>query len=717
MSLPREHTRRSGNGFPRSSSTRRLASKQDLLSRFQDHEDNNDDDDIFGEPYDDLFQKKLDEPYSLDNDFQTLKLSNSPKFNMHTPKFNSSINSNKISNDNLRVKAAKSRPTLSPHNMISRYTESPEQESFDDFLEITSDNAIQSLSMSLATQLQKGNSPREIHLSPSPTSMSTSSPKRRKSLSEYSEGTDDTDVTSHFDDEDFENLDDIFGNEESGIYGARSKQKAHDSAVIKAQNHLSMKQRRLRDAAELEELELYQKYNRTKQDMEEVNTLKLKDFNHYNKLEDDVLENDKTVNYEYTKDDFEVFEDGFDLHGPIDFNVNKLKQYSEGKNSFGISNKSNSRHPVVTSKMSMPNFRKSGSANFKNVKKFKSSINLEKALQNDFDEHPVFNNNNRLIRKLDRIPSFYQKNDNQPNIHLENNVESQKQASKSIEIQRQQLLNKFMEVKEKERRLKPGYFNPLNTKKKITETPKKGTHRKIGLVRNLNSLSIPVASESSKMKFNYKSGIWEGNDIELMKFEDFPNAAGPTNNLSQAKPGLITSQDFDMKNKKIHGNMIFDLEQLRWINLDHEDDLDIFGDLPNLEQNNHSSPNRMPSRQTAGMTVKKSPMKKTESMRGVSQFTQRTTSTNSTNSNSENSITDEEDSGQMEGYEFNIPDKLIEKFEKEEAKINKKIKNWFNSRQHYKIDNQNPVQYNHDYFWEIRKMVIEDDESAHEYIY
>lgn len=715
-------SKRSGNGFPRSSSNRRLASKLDLLSKYQDKEENeNNDDDIFGEPYDDLFQKKLEEPYSLENDFHTLKLSNSPKFNMHTPKFNSSINSHKVSNDILKVKHAKSRPSLSPHNLISKYTESPEQESFDDFLELASDNDVQSLSMNLEVQLNKGISPKEIQLSPSPTSMSTSSPKRRKSLSEYSEDTNDTDVTSQFDDEDFDDLDDIFGNEESGIYRPNeraSKKSVHQSIAKKVNNHLHMKQKKLQDAAELEELELYKRYNRIKNDNEEVNTLKLKDFKHYNNFEEDAIENEKTINYEYTKDDFEVFEEGFDLDGPIDFDTKKLKQYSDGKNDFGLSSIGRGARPTITSKMSMPNFRKSGSSNnFKNIKKFKSSINLEKELQDDFNEHPVFNNNNRIIRKLDRIPSFYQKSENQ-NYQFENDMISQKQMSKSIELQKQQLLNKFMEIKEKERRMNAS-FSPKRHTKKVTESPPKTAHhKKIGLVRNLNGHSVPIASKTSKMKFNSRSGIWEGNDIELMKFEDFPpNTATSTINLNLTKPGLITSQDFDMKSKNIHGNMFFDLEQLKWININHEDELDIFGDLPNLDQED-ISPNRMSSmarsRQSTGAGMKKS-----VSMRGVSQFTQRTTSTNSTSTNSKDNMTDDEDedSSQMEGYEFNIPDKLIEKFEKEEAKINKKIKNWFNNKQHYRIDYHAQVKFNHDYFWEIRKMVVEDDESSsHEYV-
>lgn len=720
----------------RSKSNSRLSSKQDLLSRFQDKEESGGtEDDVFGDPYDDtdnIFQEKLDDPYYIENEFQTLKISNSPKFNTNSTFNTINGTSKNHNNDNKTIKLSKGKATLSPHNDIMKYVESPENiDSFDeDFLDI--DEIQPTLKTKQPIQPPQ---PIELKFSPSPTTISTSSPKRRKSLSEYSEDTNETDVTSQFNDDDFEDIDDIFGNEESGLY---KDEKSHSSIQEvnndKIKQHLLMKQKKLQIDAEIEERELYKKYQKANYNKDdEINTIKLKDFTNYQnkkfKEDNDVLENDKTIKYEYTRDEFDIFEDGFDFNGPILFDSKKLKQFSNNQgNEFNRKN-SNIRLPSINPKMSMPNFNRLNSNN-KSMKKYKSSINLAKEYEDEFEvnEHPVFNNNNKIIRKLDRIPSFYHKNNNNDN----NNNNENQQMNNDIELQKQQLLNKFMEISEKQKRMNNGYNynNDKNqspnkaNKKHSLSSPQRNSTKKIGLVRNLNDKSVPLDNnKNNKMKYNPLSKKWEGNDIELIKFENLSTSNLKSQNFT--KPGLITNQKFNNKDKKIQGNMVFDPDELRWINLNNNEIEDVFKDLPNLDSDQFDSPTRKQSFAVYGHNnnQKQSPLRN-GSTRGISQFTQRTTSS-STNTNSEEDeefqegeSNNEEDSSLIEGWEFNLSENLINTFYNEEKKISRKINNWFdNTNQFYKIDNNNNInigndgKFNNNYFWEIRKMVVDDNED------
>lgn len=589
----------------------RYSSKNDLLAKFQDKDDINEEEDIFENQQDDVFN---DLP--IDDEFKTLKISPSELETLRLNKDNSPSNNNKI----LKFKE-----------------DEEECFGFDDD-EFNHDG----LKLNYQTTLHK---PSDEELKLSPGTLSTSSPKprmRSKSLSEYSEDTNDTDITSQFNDEDFDdinNIDDIFGNEESGIYSSGG-----NGNTNKANRRLLMKQQKLQNDAEIEERELFNKYKKLTND--ELNTLKLKDFAYYDNkpIDIDALENEKTINYEYTKDDFENFEDGFDLAEPIKFDGDKLKQFVRGGR-------------AVKPKSSMPSFNTNNK--FSQMKKFKSTMDLVQENDNE-QEHPVFNNNNRIIRKLDRIPSFYNKD-----VKIKSdNVK----LNKDIELKKQQLLNKYMEITEKQNRM-----NSRHKNKNLSTKQPNGKHKKIGLVRYLNDDPIPQPNNNSKMKYNPINKKWEGNDIELVKFE----------NIAVPKPLLIPFSEFkhNVKDKKIQGSMVYDPEQLKWINLNNEED-NVFQDLPDL-----------PDLQVNKRAISNSPTKNVG--RGVSAFTQRTESTNSTVSNNN------------DGNEFQMAPKLIEKFYKEEMKLLKKLHSWFLQYNNYDLVNDD---FNSNYFWEIRKMVIDNED-------
>lgn len=361
----------------------------------------------------------------------------------------------------------------------------------------------------------------------------------RETLSEYSEEN-ETDLTSEFSDQEFEW--DGF-NKNQSIY-QQMNQRLIATKVAKQRE------------AEREQRELMQKRHK---DYDPNQTLRLKDFNkltNENLTLLDQLDDEKTVNYEYVRDDVEDFAQGFDK----DFETKLRIQPS------------------------MPTLR----SNVPTLKKYKS--------------YGEFKCDNRVKQKLDRIPSFYNKN---------------------------QLLSKFKETKS---------YHPH--------------HKKMGTVRCLNNNSeVPVTYPSiSNMKLNKEKNRWEGNDIDLIRFE---------------KPSLITHKE--NKTKKRQGNMVYDEQNLRWINTESEHD--VFDDIPDLAVKQLQSP-----------------------VRGLSQFTQRTTSTTAT-------TTAPSKNNETQHLDFEISRKLVDKFQKEQAKIEKKINHWF-------IDTTS--EFNTDHYWEIRKMIIEE---------
>lgn len=686
--------------------TSRLPSKQDFLSRFQDQEE----DGIFSTPQsnnhelprddslsdsaeveDILSNENLGDAFFLDNEFQTLKLS--PKRNGRGAEEDPFKSQNQNNVETLKLQSAKSRASLSPNQDLLKYVESPEHvDSFDDeFLDLN-DMGFKPNDERVSNKL-KFRQPmillREVRLSPSPTTLSTSSPKRRKSLSEYSEDTCDTDITSQFNENDFEDIDNIFGEGETGIYSGNGNETQDKSMVFKANQHLSMMQKKLQNDAEIEERELQKKYRKL-HEHNEAKTLRSRDFTN---RRDDENENEKTLRYD-ANEEFNEFENDFDLESPI--KVEKLKQFKSNKKS------DNTDHPLIT-KMSMPNFQSSTNSN--SMKKYRSTVDLVRELEN---EHPVFNNNNKIIRKLDRIPSFYNKNNS--------SNEKDARMNQDIELQKQQLLNKYMEISEKQKRLngKQNQQNrnsqrnesPTSPRLKLNSSQKNNSRNKkrIGLVRYSNNEALPQSTiQNSKMKFNPTDARWEGNDIDLLRFE---NIAPSTNSLNKSQSNrLINAQDFDQKTHKIHGNMVFDSENLRWINLDADDGDDVFNDILNLNSNQEPELNRSISFKRSGSTK-----------RGFSHSNQRANSTSSLASSEipRSEIDDVENdsdevSNDTETELFNISDKTIEKFLKEEQKIIKKTKYWFHNNATYNLNSRS--NFSPEYFWEIRKMVIDGDED------
>lgn len=479
-------------------------------------------------------------------------------------------------------------------------------------------------------------SPDRLHWSPG--TISTSSPKkyRRKSLSEYSEETAETEITE-INDGDFQNkeqIDDIFGDEESGIYNNKNK----------ATNLLELKKQKQEREAEIEEKELYKKYRAANET--QPNTLKLVDFKYYeeNPIDKNALESERTVEYEYTKDDLEDFEDGFELDAPIKFE--------------NLQERLTSVNRKLGPKVSMPSFNQTSErkdSRLRLPKKYKSTIDLAKETRG---EYPFLNSQNKIIKKLDRIPSFYRE------------PETFESMNHHIEVEKRKLLEKYMEISEKQYRL-----NQKKTKNKnLSKSKDTRGHRNIGLIRYLNE-DPQIDTLNKAMCYNAKQKVWDGNDIELMRFE----------NLNPARPLLISLSDYKnnkKQNKNQQGKMVYDPKQLKWINTEEGEEDDVFRDLPDLKDL------KIAKRQSVYNINRNLD-------RGVSNFTTRSESTGSL------SVSD------RGGNDLSLPLNLVEKFYKQEYKVQRKISHWFQQNEKY---NLNQTSYNRDYFWEIRRMVVEEDE-------
>lgn len=470
---------------------------------------------------------------------------------------------------------------------------------------------------------------------------SSASPLRRRSLSNYSEST-DTDITE-MNEEDFEDIDDIFGKEESGIYSSGGRRQ-HAANVSRASQILTEKKLQLRRQAELEDEELFAKYQNRHGD--EVHTLRLKDLTRYqqNAKED---ENEPTLNYEYTRDDNESFEEGFDANIPLRLEATKLKQFQSQPNIARL-----------TLKASMPVFPNSLNTA---PTKFRSTMDLAGQLN---DEHPFFNNSNKLIRKLDRMPSFQQPK-------TVRKMSTEDQLNYDMERKKNQLLEKYMEITEKQKQLNTSPRKPR--KKQLARHSKKG----VGLVKYLNDRTgAPAIDGNDKMRYNAAVKRWEGNDHDLLRFEE------QVDTIRAKKPSLITRKDFSSHPEKISGNMKYDAENMRWINLNkvEEEDFNVFDELSDLEHDD------IPQYQSA----------KPPGERGVSTFTQRTVLT----------VSSDQSSGRSSaGEEFQLSSRLASRFEREEQKIKKKTHHWFGPHEQYHLEKKT---FDSEYFWEIRKMVMDN---------
>ena len=105
------------------------------------------------------------------------------------------------------------------------------------------------------------------------------------------------------------------------------------------------------------------------------------------------------------------------------------------------------------------------------------------------------------------------------------------------------------------------------------------------------------------------------------------------------KPSLITHKE--NKTKKRQGNMVYDEQNLRWINTESEHD--VFDDIPDLAVKQLQSP-----------------------VRGLSQFTQRTTSTTAT-------ATAPSKNNETQHLDFEISRKLVDKFQKSKQRSRRKL--------------------------------------------
>lgn len=710
-----------------------LQPKNQKLDKYREQHD----DEIFGK---DEMLEPID--LDLDNEFQTLKLQDIPQFQQFQ-----NLNSNNSNNHNQMAKSPPKSPqrTLqSPNKKVqakSRNQSSKAKpiDSYDDEFELESEEPFTSPQTNRHAALKQEN---VLKLSPDKNFVVTSSPKsHRISLSEYSEEGEEgdkgqmndteTEVTSNLNEEDFEDIDNIFGDEESGIYSSNGKNKFQ--TILKAQ------QLKLQNDAEIEERELMKKYHRIKQkqqstfhkhgsnhDTNEISTLKLKkldqDLDPFGTLKQDqpLADHDNTINYEYTRDDYENFEDGFEVE---DYGQ-KLKL-----------------------KKSMPNvkFRTSASLNqlhsqlndFGNpkipMKKFKSTYNLP-GERNQLN--PKLDN--KTMKKLNRIPSF--SNHQRLTDMLEQN--------ETFKLTKQQLLQQYQEIDMKHKQTNdriltmrksmsvPGSYgqhedgnngNKSNMKHSLST---RGGHVKkhgkaIGLVRYLNE--VPNAPNSN-MKYNHDQKVWEGNDIELLKFN---------NNLK--KPSLIKLQDYVKKYKTNNqgeneeGGMVFDPNNLRWVSKTGEEEEDIFKDLNDGEEGQYDvrldesidkDDPRTIKYGTVG--VKSIPQIKHHpslvpsisnlNSRGVSTFTARTAS--STNLSSRKSSAKKgggvEPNHQYEtGNDYLISKRNIDRFLKEEAKISKKVQHWFNHGEVYQVRptvNDDPT-FRMDYYWDIRNLVIDNNDN------
>ena len=553
----------------------------------------------------------------------------------------------------------------------------------------------------------------------SPGTFSASSPKlRRKSLSSYSENvteTDDTEV-SEFADAELEDVDNIFGFEESGVYSSGGAQGSKNS---KAKSLLQLKQKELQIRAEREEQELLKRAQQHGGmdyfDDQRVNTLKLKDF-HVNSsqtdLEADALENERTVNYEYTRDDFDDFEDGFELSSPMNLNSKLMP------------------------KKSMPQFREPPALKRNHMKKYHLLMDVHLKLQDTETStgHPFFNDrNNKLMRKLNRIPSFYRKPDqnlDEEDLDLLDDLDEEKEMQMramdmQMEEKKRQLLDKYVEITN----------HQIQNKKRHRTTPKSSS-QKLGLVRCLNDgngLPSGIVEGNQHMKYNPQKQRWEGNYIDLYKFNSIKS-------LRTSKPRLITKEDYsgdkdrlwllvqltkevpeEQVLEKVVGNMKYDALAMKWVNMEEEDD--IFATVPDLatmrpkpklkptkvkSQAYLLSPkNKQISTLIKNLPIPRKLSKLHRGVSGLSAFTQTTETTSS--GSSESSLGDETELQHELLAELTLDGKLLERFEKEEARYVRKTKYWFNENERYNVRNIDPATHGKDYYWEIRKMVTEDE--------
>lgn len=505
-----------------------------------------------------------------------------------------------------------------------------------------------------------------------PGSFVSLSPTRRKSHSDYENS--DTDITE-INDEEFEGIDDIFGKEESGILSSNLNSYTVPN-VSRASVTLSNRKQVLQRAAEVEDREMRKRYQ--KRYGEGMKTAAAKDQLGFA----NGISKKPSIHFisQYNEFDEEPLEKGFFNFAPEMLSSQKLSLYRSSSNNT----------PHLGRQASLPSLGRS----FKTTKstgpkKVKSTMELAKVLDDEreskLDDLPMFNNYNSLIKKLERMPSFQFSNKDSTKIDTMpplSSSEGQERENRLLDMEKRkaELLEKYCELTEKQAELR---MSPSKVKSQLKST-KRQSKKNVGLLKNLNhNVRDPMgyALSSRDMKYNPDRITWEGNDHDLLRFEDDVRES-----IRARKPSLITSKDFGYRKESRNGNMIYDAENLRWINLDKADE----EDEGNLDKLPDLVPNDIPQ-----YIVPRSRSRRALGDRGVSQFTQRTVLAVSSGSSAK--------SVQV-GSEFAISRKLLAKFEKEEEKIYRKTHQWFGPNERYSL--RHPPAFGSDYFWEIRKMVI-----------
>lgn len=294
-----------------------------------------------------------------------------------------------------------------------------------------------------------------------------------------------------------------------------------------------------------------------------------------------------------------------------------------------------------------------------------------------------YNFNEGVQSRLSRIPSFYRADPDDQALARQ----TSKMNLNSRSREKQELLGRFSQAQPARKR-------------------QSATRRKPKLFTDVSEFP-QAAKVPSTMRFNRDRGVWEGNDVDLARFD---------------RPSLITPQDASdpsLRAPEKH-HMVLDTENGRWLSADPNDEECIFSDIPDLTDERHQLW-RPPSqyklaappklilfcRSKLNLMLPMKPKRSSEApppaklvLRKPSSRTISTVS-RATSGSSQNNA----------GNEFYMSDDLLKRFSKEEAKIERKINNWFNVGEVYDFRhvNAHAASTNRGYLWEIRKLVMETD--------
>ncbi|KAA8909710.1 hypothetical protein TRICI_004359 [Trichomonascus ciferrii] len=164
-------------------------------------------------------------------------------------------------------------------------------------------------------------------------------------------------------------------------------------------------------------------------------------------------------------------------------------------------------------------------------------------------------------------------------------------------------------------------------------TPKKSAQKGPGLIQQLGPpvASIVARGHNGDMHFNPRKLIWEGNDVELKKFES----------VNPKGPGLIAF--ISNKGVQVVGDMVFDPQKMCWINVKEE-------------QN--------------GTPAEEDPFKDVEDL-DVSMATSQGTT------HPQSALSSVHGGDFAVGDEFDVPSDIIKRMQHEDDRWQRKTKGWF----------------------------------------